>query len=581
MDPREADLYGPRVLALLRRARKTLGEKYGASIPGPVTVEIFPRKKEFAVRTFGLPGAEGFLGVCFGGVITANSPASQGETPSNWEAVLWHEYCHVVTLNKTRNKMPRWLSEGISVYEEEKENPAWGSADHPRYRAMLLGEDFTPLSRLSSAFLAPKSGMHLQFAYFESALAVEFLVAKGRPAGAPGRCSTTSAPGSRSTVAAGPRRDDARAPGRRIRRLRPQEGRGRRPRDDLGRTRHSPGRRLEGDRAWLEKAPQEFPRASVASPSRLVAEPDWPKAKGGDRRAEAADPDYARRGQRLPSSWPPSAGRRRPTRPANAKALEAGRGEGRQRHAGLPPPDGAGGDLGDWDGLARDARRMLAVNPLVPAPTAGWRGPRRSSAATPRPCPPTKPWRSSTRPTPPTPTTAWPGSWPNSARKVEARLEVLKALEEAPRFLEAHKLLLELVGPDPRPAPDPAAARPPSTRAPSHDPKTHHPGRPSRLILAPRRRPRPGPARAADGRRPGPDPRGPRGGARLEGRRPVQGRRLHLRPGRIQRRRRRRPAVAAGRVRRRGATAGGRQAGPSTSPTATSTSPTGSSSSPP
>ena len=97
--------------------------------------------------------------------------------------MLWHEYCHVVTLNKTKNKMPRWLSEGISVYEEEKEDPAWRSPITPKYRAMLLGEDFKPLSQLSSAFLAPKSGLHLQFAYFESALAVEFLVEKaGLPA---------------------------------------------------------------------------------------------------------------------------------------------------------------------------------------------------------------------------------------------------------------------------------------------------------------------------------------------------------------------------------------------------------------
>ena len=81
MDKREADLYGPRVLALLSRARKTLCEKYGVTITEPVIVEIFPQHKEFAVRTFGLPGADGLLGVCFGRVITANSPASQGEHP--------------------------------------------------------------------------------------------------------------------------------------------------------------------------------------------------------------------------------------------------------------------------------------------------------------------------------------------------------------------------------------------------------------------------------------------------------------------------------------------------------------------
>ena len=35
MDPREADLYGPRVLALLRRAKATLCEKYGVTLPEP------------------------------------------------------------------------------------------------------------------------------------------------------------------------------------------------------------------------------------------------------------------------------------------------------------------------------------------------------------------------------------------------------------------------------------------------------------------------------------------------------------------------------------------------------------------
>ncbi len=98
-------------------------------------VEIFPQQKEFAVRTFGLPGADGLLGVCFGRVITANSPASQGEHPSNWEAVLWHEFCHVVTLSKTRNKMPRWLSEGISVYEEGQRGPRLGHDAQPRSSA--------------------------------------------------------------------------------------------------------------------------------------------------------------------------------------------------------------------------------------------------------------------------------------------------------------------------------------------------------------------------------------------------------------------------------------------------------------
>ncbi|WP_233199061.1 MULTISPECIES: tetratricopeptide repeat protein [Pirellulaceae] len=176
MDAQEAAIYGDRVLELLREAKNVLCEKYDIELNEPIAIEIFPKQQDFAIRTFGLPGGAGFLGVCFGNVITMNSPASQGENPSNWEAVLWHEFCHVVTLNKTHNKMPRWLSEGISVYEETLRDPSWGQSISPAYREMILGDDLTPVSKLSGAFLSPPSSQHLMFAYYESALVVEFLV---------------------------------------------------------------------------------------------------------------------------------------------------------------------------------------------------------------------------------------------------------------------------------------------------------------------------------------------------------------------------------------------------------------------
>ena len=178
MDAREADIYGARVLDLLTRAKRELCAKYDVELKQPVTVEIFPKQQDFAIRTFGLPGGAGFLGVCFGAVITANSPASQGARPSCWEATLWHEFCHVVTLQKTDNKMPRWLSEGISVYEERQADPSWGQSINPQYREMILGDDLTPVSELSGAFLSPKTPLHLQFAYFESSLVVEYFIEK-------------------------------------------------------------------------------------------------------------------------------------------------------------------------------------------------------------------------------------------------------------------------------------------------------------------------------------------------------------------------------------------------------------------
>ncbi|MCH8830910.1 MAG: tetratricopeptide repeat protein, partial [Planctomycetes bacterium] len=176
MDSREAVVYGRRVLRLLSRAKTELCRKYGLDLKHRITVEIFADENDFAVRTFGMPAVSGFLGVCFGKVITVNSPASQAEHPSNWQAVLWHEFCHVVTLHATHNKMPRWLSEGISVYEELQRDPTWGQQMTPRYRRMILNGELTPVSNLSGAFLSPASPLHLQFAYYESALVVEFLV---------------------------------------------------------------------------------------------------------------------------------------------------------------------------------------------------------------------------------------------------------------------------------------------------------------------------------------------------------------------------------------------------------------------
>jgi tetratricopeptide (TPR) repeat protein len=175
MGRHEAAVYGGRVLDLLSQARSNLCAKYDIDIKRPTIVEIFPEQKDFAVRTFGMPGNPGYLGVCFGNVVTANSPAQRGHSV-NWEAVLWHEFCHCVTLQKTHNKMPRWLSEGISVYEEAQANPSWGQRMTPSYRQMTLGDELTPLSKLSGAFLAPESDEHLQFAYYESSLVVEFLI---------------------------------------------------------------------------------------------------------------------------------------------------------------------------------------------------------------------------------------------------------------------------------------------------------------------------------------------------------------------------------------------------------------------
>jgi tetratricopeptide (TPR) repeat protein len=178
MTPLEAGLYGDDVLDMLSREREFMTRKYDVKLTKPTVVDIFPEQKDFGVRTFGMPDNPGYLGVCFGSVITANSPASQAPNPANWQDVLWHEFTHVITLTASKNKMPRWFSEGISVYEERQANPAWGEHMNLGYRDMILNGELTPLGKLSSAFLAPKDSQHLLFAYYESSLVIDFIVQK-------------------------------------------------------------------------------------------------------------------------------------------------------------------------------------------------------------------------------------------------------------------------------------------------------------------------------------------------------------------------------------------------------------------
>ncbi len=182
MKASEAAIYGPRVLELLGEARQKLGAKYRITVAAPTIVEIFPQQKDFGVRTFGMPDNPGFLGVCFGRVVTAVSPAANRGQPINWEAVLWHEFCHTVTLQATQNKMPRWLSEGISVYEERQADPSWGEHLNADYREKMVSGKLTPIAAMSSAFLSPPTPQDLQFAYFQASLVVEFIIDQHGPA---------------------------------------------------------------------------------------------------------------------------------------------------------------------------------------------------------------------------------------------------------------------------------------------------------------------------------------------------------------------------------------------------------------
>ena len=123
MSQNDADILWPYLEPLLEESWDTLTVKYGFEPEGPILIEVFENTEDFAVRSVGLPDIGPLVGICFGKVVTLISPDTLS---ANWQEIVWHEFMHVITLQMTNNRMPRWLSEGISVWEEREGRPYWG-----------------------------------------------------------------------------------------------------------------------------------------------------------------------------------------------------------------------------------------------------------------------------------------------------------------------------------------------------------------------------------------------------------------------------------------------------------------------
>ncbi|MBI2949660.1 MAG: tetratricopeptide repeat protein [Verrucomicrobia bacterium] len=465
MAPHEAETYGNQVVELLGQAKAALSQKYEFETPKPTMVEIFPEQKDFAVRTFMMPGGEGYLGVCFGNVITANSPASQTASPSNWKAMLWHEFCHVVTLGLTKNKMPRWLSEGISVYEETRAHATWGQTMIPRYREMIMKGELTPVRDLSAAFLTPKTSFHLQFAYYQSSLVVEFLVERfgfdalkgilkdlgeGKEINAAIEARTAAMPKIETEFEAFARR--------KAEELGP-DLEWKRPEGQPGRARGEAALDLiphNGDDQWMEKHPRNYWVLQLKA-KRLIQQKKWEDAKAPLKTLIENYPDQV--GQDSAYLLLASA-----HRGLNETDLE------RQALSRVAALDADAIDAflrlmelasatGDWSEVAANAERFLAVNPLVPGP---YRYLGRAHEELGRPQKAIEAYQILLKLDPPDPADVHfrLAKMLHTAGDHSAKRHLLKALEEAPRFLEAHKFLLAITQEKPAASPPPADAPP-------------------------------------------------------------------------------------------------------------------------
>ena len=169
----EAPVMRDQVVAFAKSSIQKLSQQWEFQPKGPILVEMFPKHDDFAVRTMGLPGMIGALGVCFGQVVAFDSPKARPPGEFSWQETLWHELTHVITLQMSNNRVPRWLTEGISVWEEAQARPDWGRETQVPFAQALEQGKPLKLRNLNEGFQDPQL---IVLSYYQASLIVDYLV---------------------------------------------------------------------------------------------------------------------------------------------------------------------------------------------------------------------------------------------------------------------------------------------------------------------------------------------------------------------------------------------------------------------
>ena len=179
---KEAELLRPYVQAEMDRCIAAYEKKYKLKLTNPVTVEVYPNHDDFAVRALGMPGM-GALGVTFtaksfGGAIAMDSPSGRRPGDFHWASTLWHEMSHVFTLTMTDSHVPRWFTEGVAVHEETAVSPEWGDRVIPDVLMAIKNKQLLPVSELDRGFIHPKAPAQVLVSYYQAGKICDFITEK-------------------------------------------------------------------------------------------------------------------------------------------------------------------------------------------------------------------------------------------------------------------------------------------------------------------------------------------------------------------------------------------------------------------
>ena len=174
LDKKEAELLRPYIQSEMERAMATYDKKYRMKLERPVQVEVYPNHEDFAVRTLGMPGL-GALGVTFGYVVAMDSPSGRKPGTFHWASTLWHEMSHVYTLTATGHRVPRWFTEGLAVHEETAISPDWGDRLSPDVIGAIKNKKLLPIAGLDRGFVHPVGPFQVVVSYLQAGRICDYI----------------------------------------------------------------------------------------------------------------------------------------------------------------------------------------------------------------------------------------------------------------------------------------------------------------------------------------------------------------------------------------------------------------------
>jgi len=177
LDREDADALEPYVIDLATRAVQLFSKRYDFTLRRPMVIELYHDHDDFGVRTVSTPGI-GLLGVTFGYLTAMDSPKARAAGDFHWGSTLWHEIAHVFTLEATNHRLPRWFSEGLSVYEEWNTGPLKDRELSLDVLSAIKAGQLLPIEQLDQGFVRPSYNGQVQVSYMQAGLICDFIASR-------------------------------------------------------------------------------------------------------------------------------------------------------------------------------------------------------------------------------------------------------------------------------------------------------------------------------------------------------------------------------------------------------------------